>query len=127
MAFPTMPQIAVTGSDLEIDTNGNIGVQLSTARAKEDITELKDDFARILNLTPRSFVYKNTGTKSIGYIAEEVDELALKDLVTYDAEGAPMGVNYKKISVYLLEILKGQARAIGALTAEVQQLKSKLA
>ena len=67
-----------------------------------------------------------------GYIAEELDQLGLKKLVTYDKQGNPDGVHYKKISIYNLEIIKEQQKLLEEqkkmiiqLQREVEKLKNK--
>ena len=50
-----------------------------------------------------------------GLIAEHVDRI-LPNIVSYDVNGHPMGINYTKLSVYLLEAIK-------SLKEEIHQLK----
>jgi len=52
-----------------------------------------------------------------GLIAEDVDRV-LPNIVSYDVNGQPMGINYTKLSVYLLEAIK-------SLKEEIVQLKLK--
>ncbi len=93
--------------NLQIDGSGNvIRGSSSSVRYKENIHDLKADFNKILLLEPKSFIYKNTNTEDIGYIAEELDRLGLEELVIYDAEKKPDGIRYDKISLYLLEVIK---------------------
>jgi hypothetical protein len=124
-AFPGLPNLPGSGtSDLTVDQNGNITPQTSSLRFKENVEALNEDFQKILALEPKSFTYKETGVRGIGYAAEEVDELELNNLVGYDAEGKPLTVNYKFIPVYLLEVLKEQQKVIKELQAEVAELKA---
>lgn len=119
MAFPTMPQNPVPGSDLEIDSQGNLGVQVSSVRFKEAVEPLSADIHNVLALRPKQFRYKGSDRTSIGYLAEDVDELGLEHLLTRDAENQPLGVNYKLLSVYLLELVREQQAAIDDLRREV--------
>ena len=95
----------------------------SSERYKENIVNLTIDTAQIYNLTARNFKYKDTtekipnadgtaevdrvsvGENSFGYIAEEVNSI-LPDLVGLDSDNQPNTVNYKLLSVLLLEELK---------------------
>jgi hypothetical protein len=104
-----------SGSDVVCDSNGTLALQTSSARFKENIRELKDDFSRILSLIPVSFTYKDSGQEAIGYTAEELHEKELHHLVSYDEEGKPFSVNYKMLPVYLLEIVKKQQEMISRL------------
>jgi hypothetical protein len=97
----------------------------SSARYKDNIEPLQDDFYKILRANPRSFNCKTTGQRGIGFIAEEFDELGLCNLVTYDQDDRPDAISYKLISVYLLEILKDQVQTTDRLKAEHESLKQK--
>lgn len=113
VGFPGL--VSGTGSDVVIAANGALGIQTSSARFKENIRELKEDFGKILSLIPVSFTYKDSGQEAIGYTAEELHEKELHHLVSYDEEGKPFSVNYKMLPIYLLEILKQQQEMIGRL------------
>lgn len=123
LVMPLLPNLPAGGvADLVIDSSGQVSVSTSSARFKENIEPLEDDFHRILALTPRSFTYRDSGAPAIGYLAEEVDELELRRLVGYDADGKPLNIDYKMVPVYLLEVVKEQQRAIGELREEIRQL-----
>ena len=72
--MPLLQQPTGSTVDLVIDSSGNVSPQNSSARFKEDIRPLQDDFHKVLLLEPRSFSYKETGARGIGYTAEEVAE-----------------------------------------------------
>ena len=93
------------------DGTGRIFYYSSSARYKEDIQPLKDDFNKILKAEPKSFIDKVTGERNIGYIAEEFDALGLNNLVGYK-NGKPDSIKYELICLYLLEIMKDQKRQI---------------
>ncbi len=97
-----------SGSEMNItaDNTGNLYRDTSSRRYKENIQPLDDDFAKILQLAPRSFIYKDSQLESFGYIAEELDDLGLDNLVIYNEEGDPESIRYDKLSVYLIEIVK---------------------
>jgi hypothetical protein len=125
-AMPALANLPGSGStaDLVINSSGEVSVQTSSARFKEKIEPLDGDFHRVLALSPRRFTYRESGEQAIGYLAEELDELQLRDLVGYDAEGRPLNINYKMIPLYLVELVKEQQRAIEELRDEVRQLRS---
>lgn len=102
---------------LEIDGDGQINVENSSKRYKEDIEPLDEDFSRIMQVQPKSFRFKESGRKGIGYIAEDLDELGLDKLVRYNKKGQPESISYDKISLYLLEVVKHQQ-------AEIEKLKN---
>lgn len=122
--MPNLPNLPSSGTvDLVVDSSGNVTTQGSSVRFKEDLQPLQDDFHKVLLLDPKSFLYKETGVRGIGYTAEQVDQVGLTDLVAYGAEGEPMGVQYKMLPVYLLELLKEQQSALAEIRAEIAEMK----
>ncbi len=128
VAMPDLPDLPTTGiAELIIDADGNLAPQLSSVRLKDSVEALDVDFHQILALEPKSFVYKSSGQRGIGYTAEDVDAREeLRELVTYDAEGRPLGVHYKMMPVYLLEVVKEQQEQIVALRAELAELRGRI-
>jgi hypothetical protein len=125
VVFKHLPGMPNTGTaDLIIVAGGNITTETSSLRFKENVEPLTEDFHKILALQPKSFTDKKTGDQAIGYVAEELDELELKNLIGYDADGKPLTINYKRIPVYMLEVLKEQQKLIKELQAEVSELKA---
>ena len=57
------------------------------------------------------------GVWLIGYIAEELDEAGLGKLVSYDRQGRPDGIKYKKIPLYLNEVVQEQQKTLGEIKA----------
>ena len=117
---------AVTGRDVYVSSTGRLGYLSSSKRYKENIAPLEDDFSKILQAQAVTFTFKQTKEPGIGFIAEDMDELGLRNLVIYDAEGRPDSVRYDCISLYLLEVLKDQASSIKELKAENESLKEHL-
>jgi hypothetical protein len=96
----------------------------SSARYKENIKPLQDDFSKVLQAESKSFSYKANGEPGMGFIAEEFDALGLSNLVTYK-DGQPDGIKYDMVPVYLLEVLKDQATVIEEHTKATGQLKAE--
>ena len=103
--------VRVWGDELFYDT--------SSLRAMEDVQPLRGDFGGILDVEPKSFIDKTTGQRNIGYVAEEIDELGLTDLVIYNEKGRPDALRHDLISLYLVEVLKD-------LRAENEELKDRM-
>jgi Chaperone of endosialidase len=79
----------------------------SSRRYKQDIRPLEDDFKNILRLQPRTYVREHAPEHTeIGYIAEELQSLGLDRLLYLDDKGLPDGLNYQKVCIYLLEVLR---------------------
>ena len=100
------------------DGTGRVFYYSSSARYKEDIQPLKDDFNKIFEAEPKSFIDKVTGERNIGYIAEEFDALGLNNLVGYK-DGKPDSIKYELICLYLLEVMKDQKRQIDELKTQL--------
>jgi hypothetical protein len=88
-------------------STGEIGYDNSTRRDKQNITPLMDDFGKIMQLQPRKYTRPADPEKwEIGYIAEEAKSLGLDHLVFYDEDNNPDGINYRKLCLYLVEIVR---------------------
>lgn len=126
LSLPTLQNRPATGSaDLTIDSSGNVTPQTSSVRFKTDVTPLHDNFSKVLALQPKAFRYKEGGDRAIGYLAEDVADLELNDLVAVDASGAPLSVHYKLLPVYILEVVKRQQEAIDELREELERLRTQ--
>jgi hypothetical protein len=80
---------------------------ISSQRYKENISELTDDFSKLLKLAPKTYTRPGKPERQeIGYIAEELDAAGLNKLVWYNEEGKPEGINYEKIILYTNENVK---------------------
>jgi len=112
------------GSNLVLFNNV---VFTSTSRrdAKENITPLEDNFEKILNAKPVSFTDKSTGVRGIGYIAEEFEEAGLQNLLIYE-NGEIASLRYDLVSLYNLEIIKAQQRAIKDQQQQIDNQNEKI-
>ncbi|MFH1614028.1 MAG: tail fiber domain-containing protein [Planctomycetota bacterium] len=115
-----------SSGDNVIITNNRLYREFSSAKYKDNIQPLDDDFSKILAVQPRSFIDKTTKQRAIGLIAEELDELGLNKLVGYNKENQPETVRYTRVCLYLLEVLKDQATTTEQLKAENNLLNQRL-
>ena len=121
-----------------IDSAGQLGTTFSSRRFKKDIRDMGDATARLLELRPVLFRYKQEQTlpggqelpPEYGLIAEEVAEI-LPDLVVYDDAGEPLTVKYHILSTMLLNELKKlqalHARQIHELQRDLVAQEDRLA
>ncbi|MBW8040197.1 MAG: hypothetical protein FVQ85_09385 [Planctomycetes bacterium] len=116
----------VSGRDVYVAGSGELGYVTSSKRYKENIAPLKDDFSKILDAQPVTFTAKESKERGLGFIAEDMHELGLSNLVLYDAQGRPESVRYEWISLYLLEVLKDQDESMKDLKAENESLRQRL-
>ena len=98
----------------------------SSRRFKENIQPFEANF-NLLKAVPRTFTYTQTGEQSMGFIAEELHALGLHHLVHCDQNDQPRSVEYDKVSVYVLEIVKAQQKLLKKLKRIVRRQKGKLA
>lgn len=92
---------------------GEIGWDNSTRRDKRNITPLSDDFGKIMQLQPRKYTRPfDKESWEIGYIAEEAKSLGLHNLVFHDEDNKPDGINYRKLCLYLVEIVREHERKL---------------
>lgn len=111
-------------SFVRIDTStGDFYIDSSSQRYKKDIQDFEGDFDKIFDAEPKSYVDKVSGQREIGYIAEDLNELGLTDLVIYNNEGEPDGLKYDRISLYLVEIIETQQAQIEDLLERVKALE----
>lgn len=105
----------VTSSYVSVyaDGSGNFGYVSSTKKTKQNIKAANVNIeallaARLVNFRYKQAVkeYGENAAIELGFIAEEIAELGLTEFVIYDAEGAPAGIDYVKISVALYAVVQ---------------------
>lgn len=114
------------GTAVVIDASGNLWKDSSSIKYKTNITPLNTEFEKILSLEPVKYSFKSNGKETIGFIAEDIDKLGIKDLVVYNNLGDPEGVRYDRVPLYLLEIAKkhdSQIKNISNFYAEYSDSK----
>lgn len=99
----------------------------SAARFKLNTDDLHVDPRAVLRLRPRTWrdrgeVEANPDTDRwhVGFVAEEVDDAGLHELVDYDEHGQPLAVAYDRMSVALLALLQDQQRRLDRLEAHLE-------
>jgi hypothetical protein len=116
----TTGALRVTGG---VGIGGNLFVggaltESSSATLKENITPIDGALDLILQLTGVIYDRRDGSRKNeAGLIAEEVNKV-LPNLITLDDQGIPLGVQYTKLTAYLIEAVK-------SLKAEIDQLKKR--
>ena len=111
---------------MKVDSTGKLFAPTSSARYKENIRPLQDDFEKIYKIEPKKFNMKGNDWEEIGYIAEEFDQAGLNNLVVYDSQGRPENVRYELVSLYLLEAVKEKNKSIEKLENQVKTLTKRL-
>jgi hypothetical protein len=124
----------VTGAQVYVTANGQLGVLASSERYKTDITTLAPASERLAQLRPVSFHLKNDpkGAIQYGLIAEEVNKV-YPELVIRDRDGRIQGVRYDELAPIVLNELQRQQASIqslseqnGSQAAEIFDLKQQV-
>jgi hypothetical protein len=107
---------AVTGVNVAIDANGQLGIPLSSARYKRDIETMGARSDGVLKLRPVTFAYKqdDQGVRQYGLIAEEVAAV-YPELVTRTATGEVQAVRYQELIPMLVNEVQRQQHVIERL------------
>jgi Chaperone of endosialidase len=121
------PMSKSSASTVLIDGNGQLGVQVSSARYKRDIRDMGSSSAKLMRLRPVSFRYKQDpdGSVQYGLIAEEVAPV-YPELVTRGADGKVQGVRYDLLPAMLLNEVQKQARDNRRKDAQIEALTERL-
>ena len=118
----------VSGTNVTIDANGQLGTLLSSARYKRDIETMGARSEGVLKLRPVTFVYKRDeqGVRQYGLIAEEVATV-YPELVTHTATGEVQAVRYQELIPLLLNEVQRQQQAMERQHQVTEHLQRELA
>jgi hypothetical protein len=96
--------------------------QISSRRYKDNITDLDLGADRLLDLNLKSWTAKgdHSGKTGIGYIAEEVDSMGLKELVLYNEDGVVESLKFSYFPFYSLELIKKHRSRIVTLEDQLE-------
>lgn len=115
------------GANLSMDGVERVLRSTSSRRYKRDIEDAEVDPAPVLAMEPKTWRDKaeverdpDTEQRYVGFIAEDLEELGLTEFLTYDAEGRPDAIQYDRLSVALLAVLKDQERRLSRVEGIVR-------
>ena len=129
LANPTSGQPLVS---INVAT-GQLGIQGSSRRFKEQIADMGDSGSKLFQLRPVTFFYKpqyDDGSHHLQYglIAEEVAKV-YPEMVAYDKDGQPFTVLYQMLAPMLLRELQKEHSVVTAqqdeLQTQLQQIKTQ--
>lgn len=125
----SLPQAVGTSSNVQFGslgvgaaasgTSGSITctslTETSSITLKENINSIDNALQSILSLNGVTYDRKDgTSKNEAGLIAEDVNKV-LPNLVSKDEQGNPLGINYTKLSAYLIEAVKSLKDEIDSL------------
>ncbi len=119
------------GVPVYINSNGQLGTVSSSARFKEQITDMGDSSSKLFQLRPVSFFYKpeyDDGSRLLQYglIAEEVAKV-YPEMVAYDKDGQILTVKYQLLAPMLLNEVQKQNAQLQKQQEENRKLEERLA
>jgi hypothetical protein len=119
--------VTVTGVPVLVSSTGQLGVQTSSARYKQDIEPMSQRSASLMQLQPVTFHYRADphGALQYGLIAEQVGEI-YPDLVVKGDDGKIEAIRYQELTPMLLNEVQKQARALRHKDAEIAALAIRL-
>lgn len=126
----------VSGTAVYVNSNGQLGTQMSSKRFKQDIAPMNAASEALFGLQPVTFHYRESidpvCRRQLGLVAEQVEKVD-PDLVVRDKDGKPDSVRYDQVNAMLLnEFLKEHStvqelkKEVAALTARLKEQDSKL-
>lgn len=120
-----------SAANARLESTGQLLRVTSSRRYKANIEAAAIDTEAVLSVQGRTWQDKaeleaegETARRHIGYIAEELHDAGLGEFVEYDDQGRPDAVQYDRMSVALLAVVRQQSEQIAALTARVDTLES---
>jgi Chaperone of endosialidase len=118
---------AVTGADVVVNSSGQLGVAVSSARYKRDIHDMADRSQQLMQLRPVTFRYKQDpgGQRQYGLIAEEVAKV-YPELVVRGDKGEVESVQYRELIPMLLNELQHQQRALDSQSRQLSTQSHRL-
>jgi polyhydroxyalkanoate synthesis regulator phasin len=118
--------VPVTGSQVVINSQGQLGVLASSARYKRDIQDMGNRTEGLLKLRPVTFRYKEDPDAALQYglIAEEVAKV-YPELVVRGANGEVESVQYHQLISMLLNEVQHQQEALNAQSNQIAELKAQ--
>ena len=115
--------VPVTGTGVVVDSDGQLGVAVSSQRFKDEIKPMDKASEAILALKPVTFRYKHEidpkRIPQFGLIAEDVEKVN-PDLVVRDKEGKPYSVRYDQVNAMLLNEFLKEHREVEQLTKDFE-------
>jgi hypothetical protein len=119
--------VAVAGSTVVANANGQLGIAASSERFKDEIKPMKKLSEALFALKPVTFHYKKeidpTRTSQFGLVAEDVEKVN-PALVVRDKEGKPYSVRYDQVNAMLLNEFLKEHRKNEEQEKTIAELKS---
>jgi len=96
----------------------------SSRPSKTNIRKLQDALDKVVDLRGVTFLWKDSGRRDIGLIAEEVGKV-VPEVVTYEDNGVDAkSLDYGHLVALIIEAIKEQQRVIDNQRRELEDIKA---
>ena len=128
---PTYDDTTGNGANMYIHSDGSVYRSTSSREYKTDIKDYKTKgLAEVLKLRPVSFKGKkgqiDENTKNIGFIAEELEDIGLSDLVSKNSDNEVEGINYQGLISVLCTAIQEISSKYDSLETKYDTLEARV-
>ncbi|MBD5834704.1 gp58-like family protein [Lactobacillus delbrueckii] len=135
-SYPTYNQTTSAGANVFVAPDGALVRSSSARKYKTDIQDAGNDYgAKLIEFTPQKWIdkaekkhYEEDPEKNkkpdyyYGLIADDLDAAGLDMLVNYGKEGEVEGINYDRLAVALLPVIKSLKDQVASLKEQLKAL-----
>lgn len=135
-SYPTYNQTTSAGANVYVAPDGALIRSSSARKYKTDIQDADNDYgAKLIEFAPQKWIDKAEkkryeedpdNNKKPGYyyglIADDLDAAGLDMLVNYGADGEVEGINYDRLAVALLPVIKSLKGQVASLKEQLKAL-----
>jgi hypothetical protein len=116
-------ETTASAANVFVDTDGSLRRSTSSRRYKDSIQTLTISEDVFKQIRPVSYKSKTDSLQYFGYIAEEIDSIGLKQLVTYDTNGNPDALQYGQFTAVNTAMIQKLLTRIEELEARITELE----
>lgn len=135
-SYPTYNKTTSAGANVYVAEDGALMRSSSARKYKTDIQDADNDYGnKLIEFAPQKWIDKAEkkhyeedpkNNKKPGYyyglIADDLDAAGLDMLVNYGAEGEVEGINYDRLAVALLPVIKSLKEQVASLKEQIKAL-----
>lgn len=128
--YGSSPNYGNNQLNFAIGTNGNAWLrgmlaQGSSAVSKHNISTIQHAIETLLQIRGVRYQWNADDKEDIGFIAEEMAE-ALPEIVHFDDQGKPVGIDYGRVSALLVQATKEQQEQINRQAKLIEKLAERI-
>jgi hypothetical protein len=122
----TYNNLTAAAANMVVASNGSFQRSTSASKYKKDIRNLEAiDISKLRPVRYKSNLENDDQTKDhIGFIADEISDLGLIEIVNYGETGEVEGLQYERITAILVKAMQEQQAIITSLTDRITALEN---